>query len=132
MSIKYPITVQGINLIETKNFRSGMREVGIFVSVRPCGDEYGKKTYLGVYLGDVATGASAFFNKGTGILEVGSAHYNPAIYIPDLKKVVFGYESWWGKINSADDLRQITDEDIGNVWYVQALKQLTESPKQQE
>ena len=49
---------------------------------------------------------------------------NPAIFIPSLNKIVWGYGSWWGEIASAEKLHQITDSDIQNVWYVRALKQL--------
>ena len=86
---------------------------GSFVSVRPCGDEYEDKTYLGLYVGEVAIGDTM------------SLH-NPCIWVPDLKQYIFGCESWWGVIDSEDDLRKITDADIENVWYVRALKELSE------
>jgi hypothetical protein len=49
---------------------------------------------------------------------------NPAIYVPALKRLVFGAGSWWGEIKTEDDLKEITDKDINDVWYVQALKAL--------
>ncbi len=49
---------------------------------------------------------------------------NPAIFVFDLKKVIYGYESWWGEIKSEEDFRKITDLDINNLWYVKALKEL--------
>lgn len=48
---------------------------------------------------------------------------NPAIFVPDLNRVVWGMESWWGPIESKEKLHQITDEDISNVWYVKAAKE---------
>jgi len=48
--------------------------------------------------------------------------YNPAIYIPKIGKVIYGMESWWKVINNKEELKDITDNDINNVWYVQALK----------
>lgn len=84
-----------------------MREPGSFVSVRPCGDEYGGKTYLGLYVGDVDIGLP-----------------NPCIWVPELKEYIFGCESWWGVIKSPEDLRKITDLDIESQWYVRALRAL--------
>jgi hypothetical protein len=46
--------------------------------------------------------------------------------VPDLARVVMGWESWWGEIRTPDDLRQITNADVENVWYVKALKTLSE------
>jgi hypothetical protein len=50
--------------------------------------------------------------------------HNPAIFVPTLGKLLYGCELWWSKISSPDDLRTISDADIDNVWYVQALKSL--------
>ena len=50
--------------------------------------------------------------------------HNPAIWVPDLKKIVFGMESWWGVLRSRTISKQITDADIQNVWYVKALQAL--------
>ena len=54
------------------------------------------------------------------------------IYIPENGRVVFGVESWWGEIKSVDDLKDITDADINSVWYVNALKAMTENEKPEE
>lgn len=47
---------------------------------------------------------------------------NPAIFVPELGKIIFGMESWWGRIKSEEELKDITDGDIENVWYVKMLK----------
>jgi hypothetical protein len=102
---------------------------GDFVRVRPIlpdNDPDDGKTFLGVIIGEMATGVSLNRHRDTpGLIEVGFYAHNPMIFVPDLARVVFGYESWWGRINSPDDLRQITDATINNVWYVQALKALS-------
>jgi hypothetical protein len=95
---------------------------GDWVSVRPAA---GDKTYLGVLLGEFPTGVALGINRKNSHLRVSLGPFNPAIYVPDLKRVVFGYESWWGKLKGPDDLRQITDADINDVWYVRALEELT-------
>lgn len=104
----------------------GSSTVGQFVSIRPCAEEYGNKTYLGLYLGDMATTVSLGYDKTNGQIIPNFYRHNPAIYVFDLKKIIFGMESWWGEIESEEQLRNITNEDIGNVWYVQALRQLSQ------
>lgn len=115
----FPLIITGI---DTSKFRSldDRRGPG-WVSVRPCDEKYGKKTYLGWYLGDIALGPSAFVRDG--MLTI-TSHNNPAIFVPELGEVIYGCGSWWGRIDSPDDLRKITDADINSVWYVQALKDL--------
>ena len=130
--IEYPITITKI--VHSKDgepYARGYRgdDVGNFVAVRPCGCiNPDGKTYLGIYLGEmrVLGGGFEFFSE-SGELHTIPKLLNPAIYIFDLRHVVFGYESWWAIINSEDDLAQISDEDIQNVWYVRALKQLQEN-----
>ena len=56
-------------------------------------------------------------------------HTNPAIFVPELKKIVFGCESWWRKIDSMDEVKDITDEDIENQWYVKLFKSIEEDRK---
>ncbi len=95
---------------------------GGFVAVRPCAETYGGKTFLGVYLGEM--GIMMGWKVESGILSIKRGYANPAIFVPDLAQIIYGVESWWGAIKSPDDLRTITDSDINNVWYVQALKTL--------
>ena len=47
---------------------------------------------------------------------------NPAIYVFDLQRIIFGAESWWSIIENQEELKDITDDDINNQWYVKALK----------
>ncbi len=85
---------------------------GTFVSIRPCAEEYDNKTFLGVYI---------------GALSVNNMTHNPCIWVPDLQEYIFGFESWWGEIETPEQLHDISDADIQNVWYVRALKQLAEA-----
>lgn len=100
---------------------------GDWVKVRPCKEN---KTYLGVYLGDFSTGIGARIEDET-VLKLEFQMGNPAIYVPDLKRIVRGYESWWGLITDPDQLKAITNEDINNVWYVQALDELSKASQGQ-
>ena len=128
--IEFPITV---NEIEDRpiDFRGLGHQQGCLVKIRPCGKEYGDKTYLGFYLGDLPLQNTISFNEEKGILKVGTFN-NPAIFVPELRKIIWGCESWWGEIESVEQLREITDDDISNVWYVKMMKQLHEKDQQQE
>ncbi len=116
--IEYPIEVASIESRRAASRKD--QEVGSWVSIRPVGDE---KTYLGVYLGDLTLDFLHNYNLKSKVLSI-IPHGNPAIYVPDLKRVVWGCESWWGTVNSPEDLRKISDADIQNIWYVKALKEL--------
>lgn len=120
--IKYPISVTGIDFGSGEMFHQN-RVKGSLVSIRPCADEYENKTFLGVYIGDLATSQMVRHSRESGVLSVSAAMHNPAIFVPDLNKVIFGYESWWGEIKSVDQVRKITDEDIEGAWYVKLLKE---------
>ena len=95
---------------------------GDLVSVRPCDDEYEGKTFLGIFIGEIALGTMGTIKENE--ITCSFCHTNPAIFVPAIKKVIFGCGSWWGKINSEEDFKQITDDTIDNTWYVQMLKGL--------
>lgn len=114
------------NLNET--IRPGLAEPGQMVAIRPCAKEYKGKTFLGMYLCSAPTGLVGR-QKGDKILLEMSEYTNPAIYVPDLKKIIWGYGSWWHEITEESKLKEITDDDINNTWYVKALKQIEEREK---
>lgn len=124
--IKFPITV---NSIKCEDF--GIKQsvfgykTGNWVAVRVCNDSLKNKTFLGVYLSDLSIGAIVSFNQKNRKLTI-SDYSNPIIYIPDIKQLFMGCESWWKKIESPEDLKSITNADIENIWYVRALKELSE------
>lgn len=122
-SFKDHVFPEGRPINETRN-------TGSFVSIRPCADEFSNKTYLGILIGDAAL-SSQISIKDDAIL-CSWAHYNPAILIPELGKVIYGSESWWSIIESEKDLNDISDLDIENVWYMKALKQLSSSNEEIE
>lgn len=95
-------------------------ETGTLVKVKPCDDKYNNKTYLGILIGLVPLGVNYYVRDKTLIAY---PRTNPAIFIPELKEVVYGCGSWWGKIESEEDFKNITSEDIENTWYVKLLKE---------
>lgn len=123
--IEYPLTIQGIQNNFTKDGMRSMYDCGTLVKINPCGEEYVNKTYLGILLGDLPIGAFISFHQDDQKLHI-SPHSNPAIFVPELKKIIYGCESWWGEIESLEDFKEITSEEINNVWYVQLLKAMTE------
>lgn len=121
----FPITVNSISYEDLEPIKKPLfGNCGDMVGVRPVSDEYENKTLLGILLGDAVIGSGCFLEK-EGVLRIVSQR-NPAIFVPELNKIIFGYESWWGQIESVEELHQITDEDINNVWYVKALADLME------
>ena len=118
-SIQFPITV---NSVEVRKPYS-LHKVGGLAKVRPCGDEYAGKTYLGIFLGDLPDGAYATYNEESGVITVGCSG-NPAIFVPELNKIIWGCESWWSRIESQDAFKEISDADIQNTWYVKMLHEL--------
>lgn len=102
------------------------KEDCFYVKVRPCNEKYEGKTYFGVHLGEVSLGLSSHVNKDDkDVLVVSKSRYNPLIYIPETNSTVLGCGSFWGKINTKEELKEITNTDIDNIWYVKALKELS-------
>jgi hypothetical protein len=100
----------------------------VLVKVRPCADEYKDKTFVGFLIGEVALGSSISISDDKISCEW--AQYNPAMYVPEIGKIIYGCGSWWSEIKSVDELKQITNEDIENVWYVKALKEQMEADQE--
>lgn len=82
-----------------------------------------EKTYLGFYLGDLPIGIVSSYDEKTSILSNRTMN-NPAIFVPKLRKIVYGMESWWREIKSIEDFKAISEDDIENVWYAKMLKEM--------
>lgn len=121
--IEYPLEISGIDFPKDKGIRTETYngKCGQLVKVRPCNEKYGGRTYLGIFLGDADIGFHVSHNTQSKELSI-IRHYNPAIFVPELKEIIYGAGSWWGKINSEEELKEITDEDINDVWYVKMLQ----------
>lgn len=119
--IPLPCEVHSINV----GFEAGLNQediipTGSWVAVRVAGQP---ATYLGILLGRLPAEGMATYHVEKKALKLLVVR-NPAMYVPDLKRVVWGMESWWRPIRKPEELKQITDKDIENVWYVRALKEL--------
>ena len=112
--IEYPITVQEMDVKDPKAWGVCFDPV----KVRLCEDD---KTYFGILLGNFPWMMHVTYNEDKEKLEV-STITNPCILLPEQKRIVFGAESWWCRINPGDDISDITDDDIENTWYVELLK----------
>lgn len=123
--MSWPKIVSGIEWGDAEMIRSRRNSKGAaWVAVRPCDESLSGRTYLGFLLGDMALSISARYDEASGVLSITPAMHNPAIWVPDLGRLVFGCGSWWSEIKKPDDLRQITDADIDNAWYVRAMKDI--------
>ena len=56
-------------------------------------------------------------------------HYNPAIFVPSLKKIIFGCESWWGEIKTLEEFTEITKDEIANSPAILLMKAMFETEK---
>ena len=127
--MKYPmevsrLVVQGFDGRQSQGL-SG--KAGALVRIRPVRD---KKTYLGLYLGDLSR--EVMFARGpkSKALLI-TERTNPAIWVFELNKVVWGDSSWWGKVEKPEDIdKLISDLDIENIWYVKVLKKMLGEKKQ--
>jgi hypothetical protein len=117
--IEYPLTINGIEYSKD----TGITGTPKLVKIRPCDEKYNNKTYLGLLIGEVPVTPFVTLENDTKKLKV-SMMRNPAIYVFETKEIVYGCESWWSPLESLDDLSDISDEDIDNVWYVKLLKEM--------
>lgn len=122
--IEFPLTVSAIELPKEGAIVPGLysSRVGSLVRVRPCGEEYQNKTYLGILLGEADIGPIIRHHPDTNVLTI-ERMYNPAMFVPDLKTVIYGSESWWGEVDSEEELSEITDQVISDQWYVKLLRE---------
>lgn len=118
--IEYPLTIQGIESKEIDTSGLG-HDCGSLCEISPCGKEYEGKSYIGIYLGDLPISITTSYSRETGILTNRTMN-NPAIFVPELRKIIYGCESWWREIESIEDFNGISKEDIENTWYVKLLK----------
>jgi hypothetical protein len=121
--IEYPLTINGIDY--SKFDRYNLDKPG-FVAIRPCDEKYEGKTYLGLLVGDMPLSPTVSLNVNTNRLTVGLMT-NPAIFVFKTKEIVYGCESWWQKITSPDDMKDITDDIIDSQWYVAMMKAMPDT-----
>jgi len=82
-----------------------------------------KKTYFGILIGDIPLCLNSSIIEDT--ITVNRSMYNPAIFVPELKEIIYGCGSWWGEIKSEEELKElITDKTIEDVWYIKLLKEM--------
>jgi len=100
------------------------------VMIRPVDKQYNNKTFLGFHIGDIALSSSVGISDNK--IQCNFGQFNPAIYVPELNKVIYGIESWWGEIESEEDFKKITDQDIENVWYVKLWNQINKQKETEQ
>lgn len=91
--IEFPIAVNGIDT-KTEDIDSYCDNHGQLVYIRLPDDA---KTYTGILLGELPYLPTTTYDSKTNKLTVQIIN-NPAIYVPDLKRVAYGAECWWRKL----------------------------------
>lgn len=121
--IEYPIAVSDIKIDSFTEQGLYSKRVGEIVKIKPCGKEYNGKTFIGILLGEFPISPFLSHNTETNVLTI-SPFFIPAIFVPELKKIVYGNESWWSTLSKNDDVSNldISDKDIQNTWYMKLLK----------
>lgn len=114
--IEYPLTINGLDIKQPEAWGLSFEPV----KIRLCRDD---KTYFGILLGEFPWMTNASFNREDGKLKISTAN-NPCIYIPALKEIAFGCESWWSRLKPGEDVTDITDGDIENTWYVKLFRDM--------
>jgi len=116
--ITYPVTVSGIDVKDSEPWDLGLEPVRVRKAT-------GRKTYFGIYLGMLPYMPNLSYNEETQRMTL-SLITNPCIYVPELNEIVYGAESWWGRIEPGEDISDITDETIRGQWYMKLLEKEAE------
>lgn len=116
--IQFPISISGI---ENQQIPTEPEGICRWVRIRPCSSKFEDRTYLGIFLGTLPIGISTSYEENTGKLS-NHAVCNPAILVPDLKKILYGMESWWDFIETPEELKELTDASIDQMWYAQLAR----------
>lgn len=126
--IQYPIDVSGIDAsIDTSRYHTS--NSGKFVNIRLADES--NKSYLGLYVGDLPHANMISHHPETKKLSITPVS-NPAIFVFELNRIVFGYESWWQVIETPDDVKEISDDMIQNQWYVKMLNEIMSDGEREE
>ena len=120
--IQFPLTIDGI---EVESIETRGTCIGSPVRVMPCAEKYKGKTFLGLYLGELPWCIHGSHNEEDNKLHIDTAN-NPAIYVFELQKIIYGFESYWNIIENPKQFVDITQEMIESQWYVRLLKEIFE------
>lgn len=94
--IEYPIEVSEVNSEPPKYWEND--DCGKLFWIRPFGDEYEKKAYIGFLLGEFPFTNIVSYTEESKELHVSSC-CNIAFFVPELKKIIFGKDAWWKVID---------------------------------
>ena len=90
--IEYPITVSKINQNEFLDLYK--KKVGSKVELTLCEKGHENKKYTGILLGELPVQTAVHYYQQSQELNV-SMVGNPAIWVEELNRIVYGYECWW-------------------------------------
>lgn len=118
--IEYPIEVASIELAE--GFDLYKKSIGRIVRIKPCFEETEEKEYLGIFLGELFSCNAVSYKRKEKHLTV-TPVLNPAIYVPELKQIVYGYESWWSFIENKDEISLISRDESLKQFFIHIFEE---------
>lgn len=118
--IEYPIEVTSIELAE--GFDLYKKSIGRIVRIKPCFEETEEKEYLGIFLGELFSCNAVSYKRQEKHLTV-TPVLNPAIYVPELKQIVYGYESWWSFIENKDEISLISRDESLKQFFINIFEE---------
>ena len=121
--LQFPIQVDHIEV--ARQIPSEQLKHAQLVCVRLAGDYQTHLGFLLDYFGNLGPEVTVSYTKEDKALKV-FTYGTPIMFVPALGRVVYGSECWWTRITSEEELREITDEDIDNCWYVKAFREFVE------
>lgn len=119
--LKTPTEIQEIEIEYTRKEKDLFYKNGTLVRIQPIKKEYKGKTYLGILIGQIQVGTGVRVYEKEKRIKI-SPKYNTAIYVPELKEIILGVESWWSTIEKPEQLKQITTEEIQSSPIAQIIK----------
>lgn len=116
------IPVKHIRLPELgTSFAKSNLKSGTAVAVAPLAPAYGNKSYFGIYIGKVATAPDTSYEADSKLLIVKNGPYTPAILIPEINEIVYGYDCYWTVITGKKHLTLVNiNGDLP--WYMKSFK----------
>lgn len=115
MSLQLPIIVSQIAVAGECRVEDRHGYAGKLVRVRPIIDNPEKKTYVGIYLGELIDSPKVFYYSDENKLRVASS-YTPAIFVPALNRIVWESHAFWDRPTNTEDLfLAITESEIDGI-----------------
>lgn len=102
-------------------------EPGTLCRVRLCGSLDGTKPLIGIYAGELPDEIYSSYDCKTKSV-VNQLSKSTAIFVPELKRLVYGCECFWSVIKSRQELKDLVSSDTDFAFYSKFLKPERKKP----